>query len=166
MQFKRFWGMYCLGLILFIILVLIFMNLKVDAYDPQSELYPRTHELDSIDISYADAQLLMQIAAAEAEGEGPDGQRLIMSCVLNRLASPEFEGQTVAEIIYAPHQFYTAGMSAKKVNADTHLALADLEAGNLVPEVVAFEKTGSDFLEQYFTPVFTYRHHTFYVLSE
>lgn len=131
----------------------------------QCELFPRTHELDSIELSYSDAQLLLQIAAAEAEGEGPDGQRMIMSCVLNRVESPDFPN-TIEGVIYQPHQFYTAGMSEKKVNVDSHLALADLEAGLKYPEIVAFEKNSSDFLEQYFTPVFTYRHHTFYVMDK
>jgi len=165
MQQKKLWGLYCLGLIL-MYLCLIFSYVVVDAYDPQSEVFPRTHEVDCVELTYEDAQLLMQIAAAEAGGEGPDGQRYVMCCVLNRLDSPEFKGDTIAEIINAPGQFYAAGMSARKVNADTHIALADLEAGLRVPEIIGFEKTGSDYLEQYFTPAFTYRHHTFYTLAK
>lgn len=176
-----------LVLYLFLLIVLIFLwitAIKSTAYEEvkepefqaipkteevnteeDGELFARTHTLDSIDITYSDAQLLMQIAAAEAEGEGPDGQRMIMSVVLNRVASPEWP-DTISEVIFEPHQFYTAGMSEKRVNVDSHLALADLEAGNKVPEIVAFEKVGSDFLENYFTPVYTYRHHTFYVFAQ
>lgn len=176
-----------LVLYLFLLIVLIFLwitAIKSTAYEevkepqfeaiPQTEevnteedgeLFARTHTLDSIDISYSDAQLLMQIAAAEAEGEGPDGQRFVMSCVLNRVASPEWPN-TIREVIFEPHQFYTAGMSSKKVNVDTHIALADLEAGNKAPEIIGFEKAESDFLGRYFTPAFTYRHHTFYTLAK
>ena len=128
-------------------------------------VFPRTHDIKVNSFTYEEAQLLLQIAAAEAEGEGPDGQRMIMSVVLNRVESPDFPN-SIKEVVYEPHQFYTAGMSEDKVNVDTHLALADLEAGNKAPEIIAFEKSGSDFLEQYFIPVFTFRHHTFYVLSK
>ena len=158
--------MYCMGIVVIFLIILIYASLQVDAYDPQSEVFPRTHEVDCVELTYEEAQLLMQIAAAEAGGEGPDGQRYVMCCVLNRLDSPEFKGDTIAEIIYAPGQFYTAGMSADKVNADTHIALADLEAGLRVPEIIGFEKSESTSLGKYFKVAFSYRHHTFYTLAK
>ena len=174
-----------LVLYLFLLIVLIFLwitAIKSTAYEevkepqfeaiPQTEemnteedgeLFARTHEVICNEFTYEEAQLLMGIA--EAEGEGPDGQRFVMSCVLNRVASPEWPN-TIREVIFEPHQFYTAGMSSKKVNVDTHIALADLEAGNKAPEIIGFEKAESDFLGRYFTPAFTYRHHTFYTLAK
>jgi hypothetical protein len=181
---KKSWGDLILYLFLIIIVIFLWLEaiqtraeeIKRPVFEPipkteqlnteeDGELFSRTHEVDCIELSYEDAQLLMQIAAAEAEGEGPDGQRFVMSVVLNRVASPEWPN-SIREVIFEPYQFYTAGMSSERVNADTHLALADIERGNVAPKIIGFEKCESTYLGQYFTPVFTYRHHTFYTLAK
>lgn len=181
---KKSWGDLILYLFLIIIVIFLWLEaiqtraeeIKRPVFEPipkeeqlnteeDGELFSRTHEVDCIELSYEDAQLLMQIAAAEAEGEGPDGQRFVMSCVLNRVSSPEWPN-SIREVIYQPHQFYTQGMSSERVNVDTHLALADIESGNVAPKIIGFEKAESDFLGRYFTPAFTYRHHTFYTLAK
>ena len=183
MQHKR-WGNLILYLFLIIVLIFLWITaIKSTAYEevkepqfeaiPQTEevnkedgeLFARTHDVDCVELSYEDAQLLLEIAAAEAEGEGPDGQRFVMSVVLNRVASSVWPN-TIREVIYQPHQFYTEGMSSERVNADTHLALADIERGNVAPKIIGFEKCESTYLGRYFTPVFTYRHHTFYALAK
>lgn len=180
---KKSWGDLILYLFLIIIVIFLWLEaiqtraeeIKRPVFEPipkeqlnteeGGELFSRTHDVDCVELSYEDAQLLMQIAAAEAEGEGPDGQRFVMSVVLNRVASPEWP-DTISEVIFEPYQFYTAGMSSERVNADTHLALADIESGNVAPKIIGFEKCESTYLGKYFTPVFTYRHHTFYALAE
>lgn len=164
MQFKKFWGMYCLGLILFIILVLIFKNLKVDAYDPQSELYPRTHEVDCIELTLEDAQLLMRIADAESHNQGADGEWLVMSVVLNRVDSPEFP-DNIHDVVYQEYQFYTKGMKSE-ISPEAHEALARIEKGDVAPQIIGFEKSTSKFLEKYFCSAFDYRDHTFYTLKK
>lgn len=181
---KKSWGDLILYLFLIIIVIFLWLHaiqtraeeIKRPVFEPipkeeqlnteeDGELFSRTHDVDCIELSFEDAQLLMQIAAAEAEGEGPDGQRFVMSVVLNRVASPVWP-DTISEVIFEPHQFYTQGMSSERVNADTHLALADIERGNVAPKIIGFEKCESTYLGKYFTPVFTYRHHTFYALAK
>lgn len=181
---KKSWGDLILYLFLIIIVIFLWLEaiqtraeeIKRPVFEPipkeeqlnteeDGELFSRTHDVDCVELSYEDAQLLMQIAAAEAEGEGRDGQRFVMSVVLNRVASPEWPN-SIREVIFEPYQFYTQGMSSERVNADTHLALADIESGNVAPKIIGFEKAESDFLGRYFTPAFTYRHHTFYTLAK
>lgn len=166
MQFKRFWGMYCLGLILFIILVLIFRNLKVDAYDPQSELYPRTHEVDCIELTYQEAQELMQIAQAEAGNQGTDGIWLVCSVIVNRTRDTSgIWPNDMHSVIFQPGQFYTKGMKAD-LSPEAHEALARIEKGDVAPQIIAFEKSNNTSLEKYFSSAFDYRDHTFYTLKK
>ena len=51
-----------------------------------------------------DAERLMQIAMAEAEGESTAGKALVMLVVLNRVWSDEFP-DTIEEVIFQPGQF-------------------------------------------------------------
>lgn len=51
-----------------------------------------------------DAERLMQIAMAEAEGESTAGKALVMLVVLNRVWSDEFPN-TIEEVIFQPGQF-------------------------------------------------------------
>ena len=114
-----------------------------------------------IEMSYEEAQELMKIAFCEAGNQGIEGQRFVMSVIINRVNSPDYP-DSIHEVIYQPHQFATKGMKTAEVTAETHLALAELETGNLVPYIVAFEKSDNDFLNQYFDKAFTYKDHTFY----
>lgn len=114
-----------------------------------------------IEVTYEEAQELMKIAWCEARNQGIDGQRFVMSVVINRVNSPDYP-DNIHDVIFQPHQFATEGMKDAEVTRETHLALAELEMGNLVPEVIAFEKSESDFLNQYFDKAFTFKDHTFY----
>lgn len=114
-----------------------------------------------IEITQEEAQELMAIAFCEAGNQGIDGQRLIMSVILNRVEDPAFP-DNIHDVIHEPHQFATAGMAKAKVTADTHMALAELEMGNLTPDIVAFERKESSSLDVYFSWAFTYRDHAFY----
>lgn len=62
---------------------------------------------DVLELTPEDEELLMQIAMAEAGNQGVIGKMIVMRCVLNRC---EANNASVRSIIYAPHQFYTAGM--------------------------------------------------------
>jgi len=114
-----------------------------------------------IEVSYEDAQELMKIASAEALNQGPDGMRFVMSVVINRVNSPDYPN-TIHDVIHQAHQFYTAGMKAAEITPEVHQALSDLEMGNLVPEIVAFEKKENSSLNAFFSEAFEYRSHTFY----
>lgn len=118
----------------------------------------------SIEISYEDAQELMQIAWCEAGNQGIDGQRYVMSVVLNRVKSEEFPN-TIHEVIHQEGQFSTGRMSKAEITPDTHYALAEIEMGNVVPEIIAFERKENSSLCVYFDEAFDYRDHTFYTIK-
>lgn len=117
-----------------------------------------------IEVTYQEAQELMKIAYCEAGNQGEDGQLYVMSVVINRVRSDEFP-DNIHDVIYQPHQFATAGMKKAEPTVETHRALAALEMGNLIPEIVAFERCSSSDLEVYFSEAFDYRDHTFYTLK-
>lgn len=54
-----------------------------------------------------DQAILEGIARAEANNQGVEGMLLVMNVVMNRC---ERNGQSISEVVYAPNQFYTAGM--------------------------------------------------------
>lgn len=114
-----------------------------------------------IEVTQSEAQELMQIAWCEAGNQGITGQLLVMSVILNRVASPDFPDD-VHSVIHQDHQFATSGMSKAEITPETHYALAELEAGNKYPEIVAFETTNNDALDVYFSEAFTYKDHCFY----
>ena len=96
---------------------------------------------DTIDISYEDAQLLMKIAMAEAEGEGIKGKAMIMafSSIKDgryRKANPDFE---------------------------CHLALADIESGKyLKNKALYFENRKNSWQSKHCRFLFKYKRHRFY----
>ena len=117
-----------------------------------------------IELTYEEAQELMQIAWCEAGNQGQLGQQYVMSVVINRVKSPEFP-DNVHDVIYQPHQFATSGMSKAEITVDTHLALAEIEKGNVFSDIVAFETTKSKKLEKYFSEAYSVGDHTFYTLK-
>lgn len=55
----------------------------------------------------ADVEMLAKLMWSEAGGIGSETERACVAwTVLNRLDSPDFEGETVAEVVTAPGQFY------------------------------------------------------------
>lgn len=118
----------------------------------------------AIEVTQKEADELLRIAWCEAGNQGPDGQLYVMSVIINRVNSPEFPNN-IHDVIYQPYQFATGGMSNAKPTNETHLALAYLEMGNLIPEIVAFETTENNALDRYFSKAFEYRDHSFYTLS-
>lgn len=73
------------------------------APEPETEAtYEST--VGSRDWDAEDAERLMRIAMAEAEGESTAGKALVMLVVLNRVWSDEFP-DTIEEVIFQPGQF-------------------------------------------------------------
>jgi len=122
-------------------------------------------QMDIVELSYEDAQLLMKIAQAEAGNQGTDGMWLVMSVVYNRVNNPEFP-DSYYDVIYQPYQFYTDGIGLTEISPECHEALARIEKGDIAPEIVAFEKVTNNSLEKYFCSAFNYRDHQFYTAKE
>ena len=179
-----------LVLYLFLLIVLIFLwitAIKSSAYEevkepqfeaiPQTEevnteedgeLFARTHEVKIVELSYEDAQLLMKVAQAEGGNQGITGMRLIMSVILNRVKSDQFPG-TVREVVYQKGQFSTVANGAidrVEISPECHLALAEIEMGNVSPEIIAFETKSSNSLDRYFWSAFQCGNHVFYTLKK
>lgn len=137
----------------------ILLGMAILCHPVQSEAHDQC--ADTIDITYQEAQELLQIAWCEAGNQGISGQLYVMSVVLNRVADPAWP-DTIHDVIYQPHQFSTKGMAKAKITPETHEALAEIEMGNVVPEIIAFETVNSTALDQYFSEAFTFRNHKFY----
>lgn len=60
----------------------------------------------SMDWSADDAEILLKISMAEAEGENTEGKALVMLVVLNRMLSPEFPN-TIKDVVFQENQFTT-----------------------------------------------------------
>lgn len=133
----------------------------------QCEIFPRTHDvkMNVNEFSYEEAQMLMQIAEAEAGNQGSDGMWLVMSVVYNRRSSEEFP-ESIKEVIFQDNQFYTKGMGVTEISPECHEALARIEKGDVAPEIVAFEKSTSNSLDSFFSCAFEYRDHNFYTLKK
>lgn len=115
----------------------------------------------NIEVTYEEAQELMEIASAEALNQGEDGMLLVMSVIINRVNSSEYPN-TIHGVIHQSHQFYTKGMKSAEITPEVHMALARLEMGNLYPELVAFERKDNNALDVYYSEAFTHGDHTFY----
>lgn len=72
------------------------------------------------EISFADRDLLQQLAMAEARGEDAFGQACVMRVVLNRA---EKKGLSIQEIIYSPGQFATESLGHYIPNDNCNEAL-------------------------------------------
>ena len=80
--------------------------------------------------AYEECQMLMKIARSEG-GEDLKAQALIMRVVLNRVISDDFP-DTIQEVIYQDYQFSAVSdgnYDNADVNANSHLALAEIEKG-------------------------------------
>lgn len=138
----------------------VLLGVTILSHPVQSEAHERQCP-KPIEVTQAEALELMQIASAEALNQGENGMLLVMSVVMNRVASPDYPND-IHSVIHQPFQFYTAGMKSAEITPDVHMALAELEMGNLYPEIVAFERADSNFLELYYDEAFTFLDHSFY----
>ena len=124
-------------------------------------------EFEITEVSYADAQMLMKIAQAEAGNQGIDGMAAVMRVVLNRVDSKDFP-DTVEDVITQPFQFesYSNGSYHKaEPTTECHLALADVERGlSADKSIIAFETVvNGESLKRYFDYEYTINDHNFYV---
>lgn len=124
-------------------------------------------ELEVIEVSYEDAQMLMKIAQAEAGNQGIEGMSSVMRVVLNRVMSDEFP-DTVEEVIKQPYQFESFNNGSyenAEPSTDCHLALAQVERGlSADKEIIGFETVeNGESLTRYFDYAYTIKDHNFYV---
>lgn len=75
-------------------------------FEPEPE--PADPRYDSIQLSFAERQLLAKVIWAEARGESPEGQQAVAEIVLNRILSENFP-EDVRDIVYQEGQFRTLG---------------------------------------------------------
>lgn len=135
---------------LFLFLLLILDPVKCQASD-----------IEVIEVTYEEAQELMKIAWCEAGNQGIEGQRYVMSVILNRVASEDFPN-SIHDVIYQPSQFAVDGMESADITWETHYALAQIEMGYIIPQIIAFETKDSNVLDTYYSEAFAFKNHKFY----
>ena len=77
-----------------------------------------------IELTPDEERELKEIAMSEAGNQGIVGKALVMLTVLNRC---EKSGQSIHDVIYAPNQYYTAGM--REPDEEAEIALLMVSAG-------------------------------------
>jgi len=137
--------------------------LVIDA--PEGEVIARTHIVHVF--TQEDADMIKRVAMAEAGNEGADGLWMVASVIVNRVNDPSSDfPDTVYGVIHQKNAFATVTNGAyDKVTAisdECEEAFARIEAGDICPEIIAFEGTKSNVLDKWFMEAFTYRHHKFY----
>jgi hypothetical protein len=108
-----------------------------------------------IELTPEEEQLLMDIAMAEAGNQGVLGKMIVIRCVLNRC---EATGGSIHGIIYAPNQFYVAGMGGH--DEECELALLLVCAGWDGSQGVKYFCSAGGY-NAYGEPKFRYRDHWF-----
>lgn len=112
-----------------------------------------------------EAEMIKRVSMAEAGNQGADGLWMVQSVIVNRVGDPVF-APTVYEVLHQKNAFSTmtngAYEKAPEPTAECEEAWARIEAGDICPEIVAFEGTDSDVLDQWFLYAFTYKDHKFY----
>jgi N-acetylmuramoyl-L-alanine amidase len=141
----------------------VLLGVTILSHPVQSEAHERQCP-KTIEVTYEEAQELMQIASAEALNQGEDGMLMVMSVVLNRVNSPDFPN-SIHAVIHQSHQFYVKGMQSAEITPEVHTALAKLEMGNIYPELIAFERSNNTALDMYFSKAYEYKEHTFYTVK-
>ena len=133
----------------------------------QDEEIVRTHEIRLI--SYEDEAIYKTAAMAEAGNQGEDGLWLVMSVIYNREKSDGYPN-TAEGVVFQKHQFSSVANGSyykvKEFSEECERAFARINAGEIAPEIVAFETKDSNELDKYFEPAFEYRDHKFYTEKE
>lgn len=125
-----------------------------------------------------EAKLLMKMAQAEAGNQGTDGMWLVMSVALNRVRSENYP-DNITDVIYQKackkngsvvYQFSSVADGRIEdqmiLSYEVHEALAKIERGDVVEEIIGFEVKSSDDLDRYFNYAFAYKDHKFYTERE
>lgn len=125
--------------------------------------YYRTHNV----LAYTNEEidLLKKVATAEAGNQGEDGMWLVMSVVINRTLGDQWP-DTITGVIYEAHQFTSVSNGTMQRTTDypeeCERALQRILSGDIAPQIIAFETTDNNILDEYFWPAFTYGDHVFY----
>ena len=131
--------------------------------DLEGEMFARIHIVHLY--TQEEADLIKRIALAEGETEGADGMWMIMSCIINRLNDPDYP-DTVSGVVYQKNVFSSlkdGNFDKAAVTSDeAEEAWARIDAGDVCPQIIAFENVKSDALDTWFRYAFTYRNHKFY----
>ena len=125
---------------------------------------------NTIEVSYADAQLLMMVASAEALNQGTEGMKKIMMVILNRVSSNQFPN-TIQGVVYQPGQFESVTSGAiynAQITPEVRQALADVEKNlDYDSSIVAFETSvNGRSLERYFDYLYSVQDHDFYITKK
>lgn len=152
-------------------------NIKKTKFEPLDaqmimDLIVRQSEdkrISGFEISYDDAQMLMQIAMAEAEGEGIQGKAMVMAVVLNRVDSPDFPNN-VHDVIFQEYKGvyqFTSVQDGRyyeiEPDVDCHIALSEIERGEYdTVDALYFENADSCWQQDNCEYLGTVGHHRFY----
>lgn len=115
---------------------------------------PLERETEFVNLTFEEQELLEEIAMAEARSEGSVGMAYVMRVVLNRSLR---DGMSIHDVIYAPNQFYTAGMM--QGNEECHEALAMIMDGWDESQGACYFTAGG--YGRYGEPLFHYKNHYF-----
>lgn len=121
----------------------------------------------SLDFSAEDADILLRIAMAEAEGESTEGKALVMLVVLNRAWSDAFPG-SIREVVFQPGQFSPVLEGGRywttEPNEDCYAALLMVLGGwNESQNALFFDACGgSSWAANHCEFLFQYGNHYFY----
>lgn len=116
-----------------------------------------------------EAEMLMKIAMAEAEGEGVEGKAWVMAVVLNRVKDSRFP-DTIEDVIFQKfkdkYQFSPIGDGryfSAEPNLECHLALAEIEKNGCNGiDALYFENANASWQADNCEYVATVGHHRFY----
>ena len=122
-------------------------------FDVTSEV-PLIRTTQFVNLTFEEMDLLEQIAMAEAKGEGSKGLAFVMRVVLNRSLR---DGKSIEDVIYAPNQFYTAGM--KPGDEECHEAIGMIIDGYDPSEGACYFSAGG--YSRYGEPLFQHGRHFF-----
>lgn len=121
--------------------------------------------MNDAEITYDEAQMLMKMAMAEAEGDGVEGKAMVMAVIMNRVKDKRFPN-TIKEVIYQNRQFSPIkdGRYDKAVpDNECHLALAEIEQGKYDDiEALYFENASNSWQASNCEYLYTIGHHRFY----
>lgn len=136
--------------------------------EPTEEPTPTWEPLiRSLDFSAADADILLRIAMAEAEGESTEGKALVMLVVLNRAWSDAFPG-SIRDVVFQPGQFSPVREGGRywttEPNEDCYAALRMvLEGWNESQNALFFDACGGNsWAAKHCEFLFQYGNHYFY----
>ena len=139
-----------------------------DKYPPAEEFaieYETGIITNTIDIDYDDAQMLMKIAMAEAEGDGIEGKAMVMAVIMNRVKDDRFP-DTIEGVIFQEHQcspIKDGRYEKAEPDIECHLALAEIEMGNYSDiEALYFENAQESWQQNNCEYLYTVGHHRFY----